>query len=207
MDKGTVDNLWEELKLLQPIIDKFDDITFKIKNWFITIFIAVTGYSIANDKSELQILNIFLILIFYFYEVTYRTAHKAFLTRCREVQAILRNDRDFTDQDKAPNIDRYLFQSYKISKDSKLLKFFLNRGQEKRRAEKNTWSTLETLKEAKIMLTQFRISFIYLSAFIVNIILAIFITNWSAIITSIVVIIICILSIRKYEASHNQENI
>jgi hypothetical protein len=50
MDEKIEKNLWNELKLLQPIIDKFDDFTFRIKNWFITIFVGVTGYSIIEEK-------------------------------------------------------------------------------------------------------------------------------------------------------------
>lgn len=207
MDKETAHNLWEELKLLQPIIDKFDDVTFKIKNWFITIFIAVSGYSIAKNKPELQLLIIFLVLIFYFYEITYRTAHKAFLARCREIQAVLRSERDFSDQDKGPNMEKYLFKTDKLAKDSKLLSFFLKLGQENKRAEKNAWGMIETFKEAKIMIMQFRVSFIYLAAFMVNIFLAIFMTNWLTIILSIGIIAICIFAIKKDDPNSIEENI
>lgn len=115
---------WQELNLLQGVINKFDDITFKIKSWFITIFVAVIGYSIAQSKPGLLILNIFFIGMFYFYEVTYRISHGAFLKRFRDVEAALRENREMTSDEQPPNLDWHLFQTQEVKPDSRLFNFF-----------------------------------------------------------------------------------
>lgn len=210
MDDKIEKALWDELKLIQPIINKFDDITFKIKNWFITLFIAVGSISIylkypqsssipsvgqSSTRPSLLILNIFLIIIFYFYEVTYRSAHGAFLERCKEVQALLRNEREYKDTDKAPNIDRYLFPKDVIFTSKflkRLLSIYIKLGIEEGRAKKNIYGTKSIVEEAFTMMTQLRISFIYASAFLINIILASIFKDYLAVIISIVALVILI---------------
>ena len=178
MDRTTKNNLWKELKLLQPIIDKFDDFTFRIKNWFITIFVAVSGVSIIKSEPVLLILNIFLVLVFYFYEVAYRAAHGAFLERSRKIQEFLRKELEINKEDQAPHLDRYLFPSGENTKGSKLLSFFLKVGIEQIRAEKNVHEIKSIFEEAWKMLFQFRISLIYLFAFIANMLLAMIMKRW-----------------------------
>lgn len=91
-------NLWEELKLLQATVNKFDDFSYRIKNWFITIVIAITGYAISKPDRKLLYLNFVIALIFYFYEITYRIVQGDFLTRLREVQCLLRGELDLNDE-------------------------------------------------------------------------------------------------------------
>jgi hypothetical protein len=150
------EKLWEELKLLQSIIDKHDEISFRIKNWFITLFLAVTGYALYNPEyfDVLLKLNYGLILIFYFYEVAYRTSQGAFLLRSREVQRVLRGESKPDDFACPPHLDRHLTG-----------------------ANENGFKT--TLKVDYVMLKEFfrrlfqlRISFIYWGAVIINLFLS-----------------------------------
>ena len=162
MNKETKDNLWEELKLLQSKIDKIDDFTFRIKNWFITIFIALTGYSIGYKKTKLLILNIFLILIFYVYEVTYRMVNKAFLERSRAIEKILREGKEISEEDKPPHLDKYLPEKYP-------LKYIF--------------------EESKKRLAQYRISLIYIAALIINSIIAFIFLEGFALFISLFIIV------------------
>ena len=162
MNKETKDNLWEELKLLQSKIDKIDDFTFRIKNWFITIFIALTGYSIGYKKTKLLILNIFLILIFYVYEVTYRMVNKAFLERSREIEKILREGKEISEEDKPPHLDKYLPEKYPF-------KYIMN--------------------ESKKRLAQYRVSLIYIAALIINSIIALIFLEGYALFISLFIIV------------------
>jgi hypothetical protein len=202
MDRATKDDLWKELKLLQPIIDKFDDFTFRIKNWFITIFVAVSGVSIIKSEPVLLVLNIFLVVVFYFYEVAYRAAHGAFLERCRKIQKFLRKESAINEEDKTPYLDRYLFPSGENTKDSQLLSFFLKVGIEQTRAEKNVHEIKSIFEEAWKMLFQFRISLIYLFAFIANMLLAMIMKHWiifcfSALIILVIIVIAGAIFIRS----------
>lgn len=175
MDNEIKKYFWKELELLQPIIDKFDDFTFRIKNWFMTIFIAVSGYSIVENKPELLKLNILLILVFYFYEAAYRTAHAAFLKRCREIQELLRKEREFEEVDKMdlpPHFGKYLFEPGKISKDSKLLSLMLQAGFEERRARETLSGNKNILIESWKMLFQLRVSLIYIAALVFTLIIS-----------------------------------
>jgi hypothetical protein len=141
MDVKDRESFWDELRLIQPTIDKFDDISFRIKNWFLTIFAGVAGYSIVGEERDLLWLNFLVIIIFYIYEVTYREAQGAFLKRSRKIQEYLRQDK-VEDDEKSPNLDKYLLQGRKAIK--------------------------QTAKGLFSRLSQPRISFVYVTALIVN---------------------------------------
>ena len=105
--------MWEEIKILQPIIDKIDTITIHIKTWFVTVFIAIIGLSITSNRPELLKLNLVVIVSFYVAEVAYRTAHHAFLTCSRELQAILRRKSASTRENRSPNLDKHLEHTWR----------------------------------------------------------------------------------------------
>jgi len=108
MDDKTEKYLWEELKLLQPIIDKFDNLSFQIKKWFLGILVAVAGVAIVREKPALIIFNFFLVLVFYYAEAAYRTAHDSFLTRGRQIQRVLRGEETLEKSEMPPHLDRFL---------------------------------------------------------------------------------------------------
>ncbi len=170
-------DLWEELRLVQGRIDKFDDITFKIKSWFITIFVAVTGYAVSQSKPALLILNFLFMVIFYIYEVTYRLPLTAFLRRSREIQAALRGEEVANGSTPGPNGDRYLLDTSALDPNSRLLKFFLSRGVDQKRAERNVLEWRETGKRAYTFLFQLRASLIYLCALAVNVFALVLLTH------------------------------
>ena len=185
MDEQTREDLWEELRLLQPIIDKFDDFTFRIKNWFITIFVAVVGFSIIENKPNLLLVSLFLILAFYFYEVTYRAAHGAFLKRNREVQRFLRENAQVSNDDKAPHLDRYLIAE--AATDSRVFRFYFKLVADVESAKKNVVAMDHIRSELINMLFQLRVSFIYVSTFILNILLALLLRSWMTLIASLII--------------------
>lgn len=163
--------MWEELRLIQSTINKFDDITFRIKSWFITIFVAVTGYSISQSKPALLVLNFLFIVMFYMYEVTYRLPLGAFLRRSREIQEALRGEKK---EDKkpitSPYLDRYLLDTSSLDADSKWMQFLVKWGLEESRAKRNVLQWREISKQAFTLLFQLRASLIYLCAMVINVI-------------------------------------
>ncbi len=171
MDKDIEKALWDELKILQAIIDKFDGFSFQIKNWFLTIFAAITGYAVVKTDTTLLWLNFGIIIIFYIYEITYRISHGDFLRRSREIQQWLRENKDVTNDIKAPNLDKYLLPDLKKLSDTNWL-YRLQRkfGIDEIRSKGNVreWQTI--LKGSFGFLFQSRVSLPYTAALIINII-------------------------------------
>jgi hypothetical protein len=187
LDNRTEQRLWDELKLLQPIIDKFDRITFQIKNWFITTFVAVTGFAIAQGKQELLFLSLFLIFAFYFFEITYRAPHAFFLKRNREIELILR-DRKVTSTVRGPDLNMYRSPNDETLRDSWVFKIARGLGIPEARAEESAKGARDIFPELRNMLVQPRVSFIYLLALVVNFIVAVFLNNWKLVALYILVV-------------------
>ncbi len=164
-------NLWEELKLLQTTVNKFDDFSFRIKNWFITIVIAITGYAIGKPDRKLLYLNFGVALIFYLYEITYRIAQGDFLSRLRDVQQSIRGDTEFTNENKSPNMDIYLFDTKDISDKNiflKIQKFFKLKDD---RAKRNVRELTLICSRSWKYIFQLRISLLYFLVVLGNIFL------------------------------------
>jgi hypothetical protein len=104
----SANELWDELRLLHSTIDRLDNFSFRIKNWFLAIFIASTGIAISSSATALIIFNFVIITVFYLYEVMYRITHDDFIERFREVQKILRGEIELNETNKSPNMDKYL---------------------------------------------------------------------------------------------------
>jgi hypothetical protein len=152
MDEETNQSLWNELRLLQPTIDKFDDFSFRIKNWFLIIYAGVASYAIVGTKKNLLLLNFIVIFIFYTFEITYREAQRAFLRRSHEIQECLRGDKS-NDWDDSPYLDKYL-----PDKDTWLSRHF-------KKVDRSFWQGWV------VRLFQLRISWVYCCALVVNLIL------------------------------------
>jgi hypothetical protein len=163
--------LWEELKILQTILDKFDGFTFQIKNWFLAIFSAVTGYAVVNNNITLFLLNLGIIIVFYSYEITYRVRHASFLERSCEIQKLLRENENMTNGSKAPHLDKYFWTNLeKIS--SKTLPYRLQRKMhiEEKRVNKNILEYQLFVRELKSCMFQLRVSLPYWAALVIDIV-------------------------------------
>lgn len=69
---------------------------------------AVISYATVHGKPFLIWLNFGVILIFYFYEVSYRIIQGSLLERSKEVQKLLRKgDSNTTDENNPPYLDKY----------------------------------------------------------------------------------------------------
>ena len=166
--------LWDELKLLQSIINKFDDIAFRVKNWFLTIFMAVTGYAIVNNKPGLLVFNFAIIIIFYIYETSIRVTHGDFLKRFRDVQEILRNDSEEDIKNKTPYVDKYFFEPINIPENSRMRSFQKRVGIEEKIIMRNIREYRLIKNKFVIYLFQLRISLIYIAAMSANLIVLIY---------------------------------
>jgi hypothetical protein len=175
MEQDIEKALWEELKILQQIIDKFDTFSFQIKIWFLIIFFAITSYAVVNNDTILLWLNFALIILFYTYEIAYRIKHVDFLERSREIQEWLR-EKDVKDDIKTPYLDKFLDQNIflnltKIFDKNLLYIIQKNIHMEEIRSKRNVLEWKMLLNEAKCSIFQSRVSFAYLAAFIINVIM------------------------------------
>ncbi len=169
MNESLKNAFWEELKLLQRIMDKIDNFTFQIKNWFLGIFAALIAYAVVNDTTALVILSFPLIALFYFYELTYRVTQEDILSRIRDVQQHLRSDEEPNQSEYPPFIDKYIVMESIATNSERLLKVQERFGVEKQRARRNLREWNKMFLEAPRFLLQFRVSGPYLGAFIVAI--------------------------------------
>ena len=174
MDKDIENALWEELKILQQIIDKFDTFSIQIKTWFLIIFSAFICFAVLNNDTILLWLNFTIIILFYIYEIAYRIKHVDFLERSREIQEWLR-EKDVKDEIKTPYLDKFLDQNIflnltKIFDKNLLYIIQKNSHMEEIRAKRNVLEWKMLLNEARYSLFQSRISFPYLAAVIINLI-------------------------------------
>lgn len=62
MEKTFETTLLDELKLLQGIVDKIDNFTFQIKNWFLAIFSALIAYGVVNKEPYLVLVSIPIVI-------------------------------------------------------------------------------------------------------------------------------------------------
>jgi len=168
MDDKQKPDLWEEMKLLQGIIHKFDEFSFRIKNWFLTIFVAIVGYSIVQNKPSLLVLNFLVIFIFYAYELTYRTSHNDFLRRFREVQNLLNGTLQIDDGNRGPAIDKYLFDVEGINLLGPYARIMLKAGVKDERAKRNIRESRFIFHNLRLAFFQFRVSLVYVFALVAN---------------------------------------
>jgi hypothetical protein len=175
MEKDIERALWEELKILQTIIDKFDGFSFQIKNWFLAIFAAITGYAVVNDDTILLWINFLIIITCYIYEIIYRIKHINFLERSREIQKWLRENNDVKNDIETPYLEKYsdedIFLNLTITYDKNLLyQIQKNINMEEIRAKRNVLELKIVLNEVKWSLFQSRVSFPYIAAAFINVI-------------------------------------
>ena len=168
MQPDIENNLWEELKLLQVVIDKFDDISFRIKNWFFTILSAITGYAIINESIPLLVFNFGVIILFYFYEATYRISQRDFLARNREIQSLLRKGKDPSPEEKGPYLDKYLFDGLDDIKEGKLYKIQKFCNVPSGKAKRNHKELNDLFITSGRLLFQVRVSLPYLIVIFLN---------------------------------------
>ena len=164
MKPETEKNLWEELKLLQGIVNKFDDFSFRIKSWFFTVFAAITGYAVVQQKPGLVFLSFGVVAMFYLFELTYRVTHADFLSRLREIQELLRLGGDPAQDSMPPFMDKFVLSESKDDVNGTLYTLQKRLGVPEARARRNLREWRRIFGEAFRVLFQFRVSLPYLAA-------------------------------------------
>ncbi|NOZ90740.1 MAG: hypothetical protein GXO60_05605 [Epsilonproteobacteria bacterium] len=78
--------LLKEFELLNSIIKDLDTRIFQIKSWSISIFSAIIGLSILNNKPILLFIPLITSLLFWVIEGLYKMYQKIFIERLLEIE-------------------------------------------------------------------------------------------------------------------------
>lgn len=112
-----LDILKLEMGLLQSTVDKYDDLIYRNRNWFITLWAAMIGLSFANKIYFLPLFGIGLAIVYWLLEGVFR--YKSWyknVNRYREIRDAI-NSKEF-DIDNISVYDltnKYGKRKYKIS--------------------------------------------------------------------------------------------
>ncbi|MFA7653696.1 MAG: hypothetical protein WCX97_01470 [Candidatus Magasanikbacteria bacterium] len=79
-----------EYELVQKQVDKYDDISSKIKTWSITLWIGILGWSFQSKRHELLLLGIVAIVIFWILDTVNKNFRQDYRARREDVAAALR---------------------------------------------------------------------------------------------------------------------
>jgi uncharacterized membrane protein len=89
--------LLEEIGLIQSRFDKYDDLVYRSRKWFITLWLALVGISfrpsgyLASANKYILYISLLSSLIFYLYESGVRYSFYRFVDRYREVRSNINN--------------------------------------------------------------------------------------------------------------------
>jgi len=86
-----LDMLHHELKLVCRQIDKYDHIGINIKLWAVTIWIAATGWAFQFERSNLIILSIIALSIFWYLDYVNKAFRQNYRTRRQHIEQALRD--------------------------------------------------------------------------------------------------------------------
>lgn len=100
-DEQRLEILKLEMGLIQSTLDKYDDLIFRSRNWFITIWMGAIGLSFTIKSAELPLLAVFTAFLYWFIEgmMRYQYWYK-YVTRYRAL-------RDWVNSDQAEAISVY----------------------------------------------------------------------------------------------------
>lgn len=57
-----------EMQLIQGVFNKYDDMIFRSRNWFITLWLAIVGYALTQKVSQVMPFALLLPLVYWFLE-------------------------------------------------------------------------------------------------------------------------------------------
>ena len=134
-------------------------------------------------------MNFLVALVFYSFEVTYRSAHAAFLERGREIQRILRGEPKPEDSEIGPHLGKHLYSNGEELRQSKTYRFFRIFGLPPKLALDNTEATKAILRELKQMTFQVRVSLVYVASVVATVIVAFFLKQWGIVIVFLILVI------------------
>lgn len=88
-----LDLLKVEMQILQTIFNKYDDMMFRSRNWFITLWAATVGLSFTIRVPTVALSSAGLALLYWFFEGNIRSQHwYKYVVRYRVLRDALNND-------------------------------------------------------------------------------------------------------------------
>jgi hypothetical protein len=82
-----------EMGLVQTTLDKYDDLIFRSRNWFITIWMGAIGLSFTIRSADLPLLAVFAAFLYWFIEGMMRHQYwYKYVTRYRALREWVNSD-------------------------------------------------------------------------------------------------------------------
>jgi hypothetical protein len=103
-----------ELKLCQSQMDKYDDISTKIKTWSVTVWLTSLGWAIQSGKKEIFLLNILAIIFFWSLDAANKNYRTDYKKRRNEIASALNQfnlNSEWPDNFQSPNLPAHNFKS------------------------------------------------------------------------------------------------
>ena len=83
-----------EVAILERKIEFFDDLSFKIKGWAITVWSALISFALTRNDWRIAAIGSLVPLLFLVVDASYKRYQVAFVNRTREIMRLL-NDPEF----------------------------------------------------------------------------------------------------------------
>jgi uncharacterized membrane protein len=90
MSDNQLDLVQSEFKMVQAQVDKYDGLLSQIKTWAITIWAALSGWSLQSKKKEIILLSVFIILAFWLLDAFNKNFRQDYKKRRDEVADALK---------------------------------------------------------------------------------------------------------------------
>ena len=89
--------LSQEIEVIHSRIREYDEISFKVKGWSITLWIAIIGYSLREDGNLYVILiSIPALILFWMIDAMFKSYQLQVRNRLGRIEEFLNSEQDFT---------------------------------------------------------------------------------------------------------------
>jgi hypothetical protein len=103
-----------EIEIIQSKISSFDDLSFKIKGWAVTLWSAIIIWSYKNGGSDLLLIAVIVILSFWFLDAYYKTIQIQFRTRMSSIEDFINSKNLYEDNNLVSTFQRKTFETIMI---------------------------------------------------------------------------------------------
>ena len=85
----------KEIDYLRKRLDSYDDISFKIKGWSITLWSALTVYGIKGKEALIILSAIPVMLTFYILEAIFKKYQRRYISRLQTIELFIDSEKPF----------------------------------------------------------------------------------------------------------------
>jgi len=106
--------LLKEIEIIQLKISTFDDLSFKIKGWAITLWSAIIIWGYKNSNYDFLIVAIIVVFSFWLVDAYFKTYQKRFRLRIRTIEDFINSNDTYKDNNLKSSFDKRSFDEIMI---------------------------------------------------------------------------------------------